>query len=374
MRLFLILTFLGVMGCSGDDTAGEKPSENNSNNINNTNNAGSDMSGEPDLVGDQGDERDCVQLEATDTWTLPQDTDVSVEYATRVTPNIEGSQRELSLLFERYSPLEDIGTFELGQGQDENFGDCAHCVFIRSDARERAFFADRGTLTTRVDPYSRRADLSVTNLRLVEVEVGEFRESTPVEGGKCFEVADFSLDRAFPLPRWTCSPDLWKDGQNCQCECGELDPDCNTPSCLPGMDCTPQDPLPVQGCEETEVCTYEPISFTTKCFETCDWENRVGCDAGTCLYETGIEDGALCINEIQRLAPDVAIGEACPVSNLQIYCNVNDGFAEGYCGPANTCRSICERDEDCTEPDHTCRIFSGTGEGLGYCGPEPTDG
>ena len=54
-------------------------------------------------------------------------------------------------------------------------------------------------------------------------------------------------------------------------------------------------------------------------------------------------------------------------------CPLVDGFAQGYCGPNNICRSVCDEQADCTVAGETCRFFS-IDETLGYCGPEPTDG
>ena len=67
------------------------------------------------------------------------------------------------------------------------------------------------------------------------------------------------------------------------------------------------------------------------------------------------------------------IGEPCQAGGLyQRFCNVVDGYSDGYCGPNNICRTICDAQEDCTQPGETCRFFLGP-EGLGYCGPEPVD-
>lgn len=325
-----------------------------------------------------GDDSECLQVTAGDDFRDAYADDVSIEYDVTLSPQIDDEDRKLTLLFERYGPAEYVGTFELGVGPDANFGTCAHCVFIRSDTPERAWFVDRGTLVSNTDPFDRRVDIAVTNLRLVEVAVElETRTSAPIPDGRCIEVADFSTEGAHPPSSWLCEDDKYDDGAACHCGCGEFDPDCSTINdCLPGEPgCPSEDPelLPIEGCETGDVCAFDPVASAPACATPCDWRGRQGCDDGTCVYDGGVGEGDLCITQPERLAPDVRIGEACPQSFYALACNVVDGFAEGYCGPNGICRGLCETNADCQEPGHTCRPVSWD-QTLGYCGPEPSDG
>jgi hypothetical protein len=320
----------------------------------------------------------CLQVEISATMSEAFLDGPVVEYSLEASPAIEGEVRLLSILFERYMTATYVGTFELGTGADDNFGTCAHCLYIRTDTRDRAFFADRGTLVSNSDPYSRRIDLSVSDLRLIEVEVDEeTRSSTPVEDGLCIEVADFSHEGVYPPQSWTCPAENYGNGQACNCECGAFDPDCSTSSCLPGDPaCSggPGESLPIVGCEAEEVCVIDPLNQQTMCAETCDWAARTGCTGtATCVFDSGAGDGDLCLSDNTRVLSGIEVGESCPITGLQSVCDVNEGFAEGYCGPNNVCRSVCESDADCTDADHTCRKFA-QDDGLGYCGPVPTDG
>src|SRR5262249_1964957 len=152
-----------------------------------------------------------------------------VRYGADITPRIANTFSQLEILFERYSPEPDVGTFELGgDGPDGNYGGCAHCVAIAGIAPEYAYFADRRTLLTEANPYMRRLKAKSQDLRLVEVNVSlETRASTPVEGGKCIEVEDLEIDAIFPREGWTCPKEKFADGERCDCECGSGDPDCD---------------------------------------------------------------------------------------------------------------------------------------------------
>ncbi len=332
--------------------------------------------GVEDVAADLGPESKCLKVDISDDANAFAD-DVSIEYFAKITQNVETKPRELSLLFERYNDTLYEGTFDLSEGADANFGTCAHCVFVLTDTAARAYFADRGTLVSNSDPYSRRLDVEVSGLRLVEVSVDpETRESTVIEDGACIEVSDFAIDRTFPPADWTCPSDNYGNGVSCDCECGAWDPDCGGQS-----SCPPNDPLcsgiveflPTVGCEETEICTVDPVRRETACTATCDWAGRVGCAAGACVFDFGVGDGDLCISDPMRVIADTMFGEACPQNGLQILCNVVDGFAQGYCSPNNVCSPVCTENSECTVAGETCRTFRFDG-GLGYCGPEPTDG
>ena len=329
----------------------------------------------PDQSADQ-DASPCTQVVADTTgFYVSYADDVSIEYSLPLSPSIDDQDRELSLLFERYNESVFVGTFELGGGMDDNFGNCTHCVFVRGNSRERAYFADAGTFDSGTDPYTRVADFDLSGLRLIEVAVDPFtRESAPLAEGRCIEVADFTASGTFPTSGWTCPTEQYLDGMECNCECGAPDPDCFEVGCLPGdPGCTPRQAQPVVGCDPGQLCAFDPVTMGSQCTDSCDWMARTPCAAGTCVFEFGVGDGDVCIDDGPRISDDVGLGAECPQNGLQIFCNIVAGFAEGFCGPNNVCRPICESDDDCTVDGETCRVFSGASP-LGYCGPEPVDG
>lgn len=328
----------------------------------------------PDVEPDTGS--GCLQLSVSSDFRVTLADGVSIEYSSEGSQPVEGQLRDLSLLFERYGDTDYVGTYELGPGRDENFGNCAHCVFMRSAVRERAYFADRGTLVTHKDPFKRTLDVEVSNLRLIEVEVdGATRASTPIEGGRCIEVADFTQEGVYPPENWTCLAENYRDGENCNCGCGAWDPDCATASeCFPGQpECGPTEELPIVGCEPEEMCLVDPVNRATECAASCDYASGVGCDGGdTCVFDFGPTDGDVCLTAPERIAPGVDYGEECPDTGYQVVCRVIDGFATGFCTAHNICRPLCKTDSDCTVEGETCRKFEVDGT-LGYCGPVPTD-
>lgn len=330
---------------------------------------------EPDAGG-------CLQVQIGSTVTETFSDSVSIEYSTEATPRVEGEVRMLSVLFEKYNDMEYTGEFTLGPGTiDENFGNCQHCVYMRTDVRERAYFADRGTLKVNSHPFSRIWDVEVSNLRLIEVEVDPVtRASTPIPDGKCIEVADYTQQGTYPPPGWTCPASSYRDNTACNCGCGDWDPDCGAAgnSCLPGDNSCPDGPdqvLPVVGCGTDQECVFEPVNRLMECADKCDWDGDVRCATGVCVFDFGPTDNDICIKDPQRIAPTVGIGEDCPSTGYQVMCNVQNGAAQGYCGPTNKCRSLCTSDADCTDPEHVCLIFEPPNGTLGYCGlqnpPDP---
>src|SRR5262245_18980069 len=111
--------------------------------------------GRADASADAGADSRCTKIDVAE-FQLSLEDDVSVRYGADVTPRIANTFSLLELLFERYSPEPDIGTFELGgYGPDGNFGRCAHCVAIPGIAPVYAYFADRGTLVVEANSYMR---------------------------------------------------------------------------------------------------------------------------------------------------------------------------------------------------------------------------
>jgi hypothetical protein len=328
--------------------------------------------GEPsnDDAGTDGGTSGCVQASASDILFEFGD-DVSIHYRAPLTPIVPDTGSRMEIFFERYVPGPDIGTFELGSGPDANYGTCHHCVVIPTLSADRVYFADRGTFELTADPYERRLRGSLANVRFIESMVNlETRASTPIEGGRCIEIADLQLDEAFPFEGWTCDLALFGDTEACNCECGSFDPDCTRFFCEPGDPECPA-PLPLADCDEGDVCGgllsgigdgpigFEPLP--TRCFETCTW-GETACESGACLFETGLHAAEVCgIGEDEVSA--ARVGEMCARRPFMRPCNVVGGFAQGYCDGESVCQPLCERDRDCTGGT-TCQPLFGT---LGYC-------
>ena len=322
-------------------------------------------SGTPDE--DAGDPGGCTTVTLTGEWAVQRDDDVSVAFIGMFTPTMTGSTNQLLVLFERYDPTPPVGTFELGAGDDGNYGTCRRCVAVEPLGSGPTFFADRGTLVMNENPYTRRFDATFTNLRLIEVTVNaETRESTPVPDGRCLEVVDATVNQVFPDAGWTCDAADYADGESCHCDCGGFDPDCE--GCDPFMDPTCE-PNPVVDCSTEEICGFDVTAGTNACLPTCDWLGRTACDTGTCVYDYGNVPADTCIDDPDRL-DSAAVGGACMPSGLQRFCGIADGYAMGFCDEESVCRPICETDDDCTVSGESCRQFV-IGRSLGFCGPPP---
>ena len=315
----------------------------------------------------------CSHISIKEAFKFAFVDDVSLQIEARLQKKIENRYGSFAILFERHG-REDKGSFELGKAQDANFGSCAHCVFIKGSDSSRVLFASEGMLINSKDPYDRIVETEVKGLKLIEVEVDpKTRESTPIKDGICVRVDDFKVVKKFTTNKWLCGPEKYGDGKFCDCECGTIDPDCSGKDCLPdGSDCYGTDPSPVRDCDAAEYCGIDPERNTSRCLTSCDWKNKAKCETGTCVFDYG-SGKEECIDSADRVADDVKIGAMCPQNNFQVVCEVVGGFAMGYCGPENICRSLCESDTECKTAGDTCRYFTGD-KGLGYCGPEPGDG
>lgn len=307
---------------------------------------------------------DCAQVSFR-AWGELVATDVSVEFEAFL--DGDTGSRRLRLLFERYRPGPDVGSFELGAGDDANFGNCAHCLFV-PEVPGRVYFATAGTLTLDSDPYGRRFHGRVEGLRLQEATVDPAtRESTLVEDGACFEVADFSADEVFPPDEWTCPAAQYSDGMGCHCECGAPDPDCagcdpftSPPGCMD---------KPIVDCDAGDMCIFEPLAGSSVCTAGC--ERGV---AGTCA------GGGACVPDFMGVGTPICLpdgrmdparfGENCAPGIIQNFCHVEGGQPEGWCNDAGACVSLCESDADC--PGQPCTPFLSSGSG--YCGAPPIDG
>lgn len=324
----------------------------------------------------------CTEVTLSGPWEITYADDVSIEYGAPFSPDPEGADDTLRLLFERYTPGDDVGTFVLGAeaDADSNFGTCAHCAYARGVSAVRGWYARAGSWEARISPYRRQMDGDMRDLVLEEVEIdATTRSSTPIPGARCIRFEDFTIEGVFPPAGWECPAAQYGDGNTCECECGIYDPDCgDNRGCLPfDPDCPPYEPLPISDCDAAAICAFDPTVESTACMPACDWTERAACGSeATCVYEFGLGTGSLCIDADERF-DDAAIGEACTSassSRYQLFCGIDDeGFAMGWCDFVNVCRPICQNGDSCDVEDHTCRPFVFEDNSLGYCGPEPPE-
>jgi len=148
---------------------------------------------------------------------------------------------------------QDIGTFELGTGEDANYSSCSRCVVAGIDGVDKWFFATEGTLTFALDSDQMNGyphgTLRNVVLREATYDASTF-VSTFVPNGQCLSLAngDLLVNVEPPPETWTCVLNYYDDGTWCDCGCGALDPDCGSASasvceycyCNPSddMDCT----------------------------------------------------------------------------------------------------------------------------------------
>jgi hypothetical protein len=226
-----------------------------------------------------------------------------------------------------------VGTFDLAEGNQNNYRTCAICFRVFSlDAKgalARQFFQSGGSVTLTEDPLTGEMVGNVSGLTLVEVEIAGDFTSTPVAGGGCVDHDALALDANLIPSAWTCDDAAFNDGANCDCGCGAADPDCDVVA------------NPIVGCDAGDVC------IDAVCTETCDVlaSPPEGCTDGTCGYYTATED--ICYTD-PAVVDAAAIDAACTTGFL---CGVSSTVALGVCdafaNDDNVCREACDATGDC---------------------------
>jgi hypothetical protein len=363
LRSIALSLLLFTFGCDGQETSDAGVD------------ASSDMDGsllsDASPLPDASNSGECTPV-TVQNWRLDFEDDVSIVYRARITPNLGAEPWDLYLQFNRYD-LEYVGEFPLGTGMERSYGSCARCVIaFYGTTVDHGFFADAGTLTVRTDPFDQRLDVTLSDVRLREVDiVGPTLESVPVANGRCLELADTVIDQNFPSAGWHCPADQFNDGVTCHCGCGAFDPDCDSQCPLPPEPSCDPTPLPIQGCGEGDLCTWDG-----ECAETCQHEARVPCDSGVCGFS---HEGDRCFNPAVERMDDAAVGEHCDPGERIYFCAVDtEGFAMGLCDVDSDwlCRATCDEDEDCTADGEICwGIFvdPASGRSQGFCAPAPAE-
>jgi hypothetical protein len=212
----------------------------------------------------------------------------------------------LTYQFEFYAGIEPslAGTFDLKAGNQANYSSCAICMHaVARDATGKIvkhFFQSAGTVTLTQDPFTTKHMIaSFSDLELEEVTLASGYVSTPVAGGECANLADFSADHDQVPNKWTCAHADYDTGTNCDCVCGLPDPDCSINA------------APVVGCTTAEPACFNDACVTPPTNDTCASATPIvigtpvtGSTAGAQRnYSNGLQ-AATCTNFAQP-GPDV---------------------------------------------------------------------
>jgi len=110
---------------------------------------------------------------------------------------------------EDYSDITELipGTYNLAEGLNNNYGTCLECVLVYEDidGDVKTYFQQSGTLTISEIRAGTIESKGTITAKLVEVTINDF-ESTPVEGGGCYEIETAAWDNI-------CVPDC--EGKIC---------------------------------------------------------------------------------------------------------------------------------------------------------------
>jgi hypothetical protein len=210
--------------------------------------------------------------------------------------------------YEFYGGIESSlsGTFDLHAGMQANYATCAICVraFEVDDQGQvtHQYFQSGGSVTLTEDPLTNTHMIaSFSNLQLEEVTVDQNTyTSTPVPGGACADLAQYSVDHDKVPNAYTCAHTTWQDGATCNCMCGISDPDCTIAN------------APVAGCTTTGDVCFNTACVTPPANDTCTAAATLtvgtpvtGSTAGAKNdYSAGL-NGATCTGYSQP-GPDVA--------------------------------------------------------------------
>lgn len=321
---------------------------------------------------DAPDPSGCKTLTVTDLGPLVFDgqDDVSTSYSLPLKVSVGGPAADyLVLQFINYNERIDngAGTFALDEAPNDNFGTCPECVAIWVDQPtpslqpSKFLFQSSGQIVLDLDPRTRRLVGRLEGVTFREIAVDPMTlSSTFVEGGDCVVLSEpLPFDFRWVPETWTCPADTYHFDDGCDCDCGEIDPDCypswETPLAVPSDDCT-----------GGKLCVED------RCVGTCSigfgGAEPKACDGGeVCALELPDD---LCLAD--EPVDTAALGQSC--STFSTLCAVTNGLAKGLCASdeGRLCSPLCASKDDC-EPDQNCYIVRGdwaAGVGKGYC----TDG
>ncbi len=366
-RALLALLFLTACDATAPTDAGPGPSDA----------GGLDASTDAAMSPDGGGE--CIVVEDLAAFRLDVEDDTGLRARARITPEIGDAPFDLYLWFQRFGDAAFTGDVTLGEAPNESFPDCAHCVVAITGADfDQGFFASEGTMRLERTPFSGRLALSLEGvvLREMVVEASDgpipFLESRFIEGGRCLALPTTTVSAPLPPAGWRCDPELYADGEGCDCACGAWDVDCD--ACDPFFDptCDPEARLPTRRCDGEAACLFDDGEGI--CAATCD---DAPCASGFCA--TWPSGERVCVTSPDYRSP-VGLGAVCPEGFGLRYCAIEDGVAGGVCAEHYSgidgvesvvaCRPACETHADCAEGLECASLGPTRPEGgPGYCLP-----
>lgn len=208
ISMILIVIFLLIFAVSCGDDSGDSG---NTGDTGNTGNTGTDAdvvsdddsgnTGDDTDTGNTGDTAECTGI-SFDNLSLIAGYDQYRGITTEQTgdPTLDDLVY-IQFYKEDYSEITELtpGTYDLATGLNTNYGTCLECVLLYEDwdggAFTKTYFQESGTLTISKIKKGTIESKGTVTAKLIEVTIdSETFESTPVEGGECYEIETGAWD------------------------------------------------------------------------------------------------------------------------------------------------------------------------------------
>ena len=299
---------VGLVSCGGDDdgdknggtdTGGGGSDPGAGGGAGGTNAGGENAGGSGSTTGGGGSEQQPETCTAV-TVGVPSITDYDISdpsfpyvlYMGQLGENIDGDGKDVGQ-FENYIRL-TTGTFDLASSKNSNYKTCEHCVRVftnvdKEQSKRKIFFQTEGSINVEKheDGWIKA---TISNVKLVEVNIGNDFTSTPVLNGDCLTISSWTFDKSPPVAGWLAYCDGRYETGKCDCGCGAWDPDCtdplkNVPGQVDGCSNIPDSTGPVCAMDGTEVVCEGGLLWT--CPSSWYTDNDCDCQCGsmdpTCL-------------------------------------------------------------------------------------------
>lgn len=182
------------------------------------------------------------------------------------------------------------GTYDLGSEANSNYSTCTECVSVMSDyvedeegsgSYEKRFFQKSGSLTVEVIDANGEIKGTIA-AKLIEVTINsETFESTPVEGGACFEIETAAFDSGICIPQ--C------DGKQCGNDgCGGSCGICEGKACSADFQCVPFNCDKLGEVSEFELVAEDSWFGTNYYYDAYTTGNGIGSASVPDLLEIGL--------------------------------------------------------------------------------------
>ncbi|MCL2824829.1 MAG: hypothetical protein FWD57_12650, partial [Polyangiaceae bacterium] len=213
---------LGLAACGGSSSGGD-PGPDESGGSGGTGGTGGDGGGGEggDGTGGNGGDDECTAITFGDPEVKYDFMGGYFVVNADISPNILGAGPDILQIV---IASEDSGTIVLNSDPE-----CDHCVYAGTDYDGeqwgKVFRHQSGTLqlnSTVDDLFNELIDATLTNVKLVEVD----SKDKPVADGACLMITTGKL-KVEPIEGWDCPLSYFNDGEYCDCECGNWDPDCD---------------------------------------------------------------------------------------------------------------------------------------------------